>query len=187
MVMASLAMFGASRASAADVGNPATIDPGATGTLNVNKRVNPTGTPTPGNGLEQANVTGDPLGGIEFVVKQIPGIDLTIQAGWDALAAMTVDQARTATQNVAGSSQTTNAAGLASFTGLPLGGYLVQEKLTPRAAGERPHPLTRLRGDPAAHPSHGPQCVAVHGARLPEERQVVDHQDRRRRRGQGAR
>lgn len=142
MVMASLAMFGASRASAADVGNPATIDPGATGTLNVNKRVNPTGTPTPGNGLEQANVTGDPLGGIEFVVKQIPGIDLTTQAGWDALAAMTVDQARTATQNVAGSSQTTNAAGLASFTGLALGGYLVQEKLTPEqlASGLTPSP-----------------------------------------------
>lgn len=129
MVMASLALLGTGIASAAN-GNPATIDPAETGTLNIHKRLNPTGDLTEGNGLEQSNVTGTGLDGIEFQIKQIPGIDLTTQAGWNTLQGMTLEQAQTATSGVTAISQTTAGGGEASFADLPLGAYLVHENLT---------------------------------------------------------
>lgn len=118
-----LVIGGGSGAQAAPIVD---VNPDATATLNVHKFEQGDTLGDEANGLEQqVNMT--PMNGIEFTVKQVPDINLTTNAGWEAAAGLTLAQAQTATAAVTGTSQTTDGDGLARFAGLPLGLYLVTE------------------------------------------------------------
>ncbi|MGP7959338.1 SpaH/EbpB family LPXTG-anchored major pilin [Sanguibacter sp. A247] len=121
-------MGGASVAHAAP-----TIDPAATGTLYVHKRLNPTGTLSPADGLEDAAAPGTPLADIAFDVQRVTAVDLTETAGWEEARALAADPS-TLTAGDLGPvvTQVTVAPdGIATFAGLPVGAYLVTERLTP--------------------------------------------------------
>ena len=63
------------------------LDATRTGSITIHKMVkdNTNGT-TAGNGLEDANASGDPLDGVTFTVEKLTNVDLTTQAGWEKLA-----------------------------------------------------------------------------------------------------
>jgi len=121
-------------------------DPAQTGTIHITKLQTPvSGTAGDGTQLTPAP-SNTPIAGVTFKVKQVQSIDLTTQAGWTAAAALasTYNTAAPTTgaaaeQVITGASytlgdlgtQTTNAAGVATFGGLPLGLYLVEETGTP--------------------------------------------------------
>lgn len=119
---------GAGAAQAAPI-----IDPAATGTLHVHKRLNPTGTLTPGNGLENPAAPGTALGDIRFEVQRITTVDLTTTAGWSTARDL-ADEPSTIVAGDLGpavSQTTATGTGTATFPGLVVGAYLVSEKLTP--------------------------------------------------------
>ncbi|MEJ5997767.1 SpaA isopeptide-forming pilin-related protein [Corynebacterium sp. H130] len=71
-----------------------------------------------------ATRTDDKVAGTVFTLEKLAGIDLTTQAGWDAVKDMDVDKARAAEK--AGSwIATTGTDGKAHFADLPIGAYLV--------------------------------------------------------------
>lgn len=119
---------GASAAQAAPI-----IDPAATGTLHVHKRLNPTGTLTPGNGLENASAPGTALAGIEFDVQRITAVDLTTTAGWESARDLADDPSGLLPADLgpADTQTTAGTGGVATFPGLAVGAYLVTEKLSP--------------------------------------------------------
>lgn len=121
--------FGAASASASPVVNP---DPAAVGSITIHKHLQPTdgSAQVPNNGLPQTVET-PALAGVTFNVKAIPGLDLTTNAGWVAASQMSLAQAQAATAAVTGTSKTTLADGVAAFTGLPVGAYLVTETAYP--------------------------------------------------------
>ncbi len=123
--------------------NPATIDPARTGSLVINKRLNPTST-TPGNGLPATDVSGTPLAGVTFEARQIPGVDLTTQTGWSTLEAMDLQAAQSAVSGVTPASRvvTAEGTGQATMSGLALGAYVVHEVLSAEqlAQGITPSP-----------------------------------------------
>lgn len=102
-----------------------TIDETRTGSITVNKRLNPatTGTPT---GEADATVGGDPLAGVELQVQRVEA-DLTTNTGFQAATDLTP-----ATAVTTGTPQTltTGADGTATFSNLPVGVYLVTETST---------------------------------------------------------
>ncbi len=110
-----------------------TIDPGATGSLTIHKRVNPAGVLTPGNGLEDPAAPGGPLAGISFDLQSIGNVDLMTTAGWSAAGAFAKDPGTipAADLGTAVSGTTTEPDGTYTFGGLPVGAYLVTEQLTP--------------------------------------------------------
>ena len=115
-------------ASGASAASPALIDNTKTGSITVHKFEKP-GTPTglPANGTEQVvPASVKPLAGVTYSAKQLSGYDLTKAADWTALKALTVTTALTAPGS-APITRTTGANGIAAFTGLPLGVYLMQE------------------------------------------------------------
>ncbi|MBP5801136.1 SpaH/EbpB family LPXTG-anchored major pilin [Microbacterium maritypicum] len=94
------------------------------------------GTGQPGDGALTDTTGLTPLPGVTFQVQQVNTIDLSTNAGWAEASALSgVFDAADAENSItgagytlgAGSSQVTNAAGEAAFTGLPVGLYLVQE------------------------------------------------------------
>lgn len=109
------------------------LDATRTGSITIHKLVkdNTNGT-TAGNGLEDANASGDPLDGVTFTVEKLTNVDLTTQAGWEKLAGYNgnVDTAK-ADGTDAAITKTTAGGGLAKFDGLPLGAYIVTETATP--------------------------------------------------------
>ena len=123
---------GASMASAAqgtDGTPPGQAASGTTGTLTVHKYAGSVTDPAlPNNGTPQ---TPDRpvLAGIQFTVCQVDGIDLTTSAGWTAAQTVTPDTANCKTGTT--QSKTTGSDGIADFTGLPIGLYLVKETNTP--------------------------------------------------------
>lgn len=118
-----LVIGGGSAAQAAPIVD---LDPDATATLNIHKFEQGDVLGVEANGLEQT-VDMDPMGGITFTAKQVPGIDLTTNAGWEAAAALSLAEAQANTAAVTGTTATTDGDGLARFAGLPLGLYLVTE------------------------------------------------------------
>lgn len=97
------------------------IDPTRQGTLNIHKYEG-----DPGAEYVDAAPTGlTPLADVTFNVQPVVGVDLTTQGGWEELAGMTATNLGDNTLG-ATTAVTTNAAGLATFTG-PVGVYLVTE------------------------------------------------------------
>lgn len=118
------------------------IDAQANTTLNVHKYLGDT-TNLPANGQPVQNVPGTPLEGIAFDAYQVIGVNLTTNEGWDAardLSGVTVTAADIAAGSITGTSGTvytlgpvqtvmTDANGTASFVGLPIGLYLLNENI----------------------------------------------------------
>ena len=127
------------------------LDATRTGSITIHKLVKDAnnGT-TAGNGLEDANASGDPLGNVTFTAERLTNVDLTTQAGWEKLASYNgnVDTAK-ADGTDAAKEKTTGADGLAKFDGLPLGAYIVTETETPAGyVGSKPFIITV----PMTHP-----------------------------------
>ena len=109
------------------------LDTSKTGSITIHKLVkDATNGTTAGNGLEDPNASGDPLAGATFTVERLTNVDLTTQAGWEKLAGFggNVETAKADGAEKKGE-QTTGANGLATFSGLPLGAYVVTETVTP--------------------------------------------------------
>lgn len=117
------------------------VDPNATGSITVHKLEapdTPTGLPNNGTAVDTTGLT--PLPGVEFQVRQVTGIDLSTNSGWANASTLSgVFDAADPEGSItgagytlaAGSSLVTDAAGQASFTGLPVGLYLVEETSFP--------------------------------------------------------
>lgn len=110
------------------------IDTSATGSITVNMFAQPATTRSASDGrpIDTAGLT--PLPGVTFSAQRVTSIDLTTNAGWTAASGLTASAVianPTAYPLSAGSTQTTNAAGVATFSDLQLGVYLVQ----PTSAG----------------------------------------------------
>ena len=103
----------------------------ALGSLSIHKHAGTPTSQTLPNGQQQT-VNRPVLAGVTFEVCQIPGIDLTTNAGWDAANAATPTGpgAVTCGANPA-TSIVTGVDGLAFFNNLPLGLYLVTETAAP--------------------------------------------------------
>lgn len=126
---------------------PGNINPGATGSITVHKFTEPTVKGAAGNSLTTTpDSSARPLQGVEFSIQKIENMDLTTSAGWEKLTAVTAlinDPNNSKKANVAlqekGHSLSTAAGndntgpkqtmqnGSVSFTGLPVGAYLVTE------------------------------------------------------------
>lgn len=120
-IAATLAFGSAAPASAAQ-----NIDPAAVGSITVHKFAEPT-TPTGlGNDGTEVDTTGlTALEDVTFTVQQVD-LDLKDSAIWQGLEDYTVAEAQ---ENLIGDpkTETTVAGGIAKFTGLPVGLYLVTE------------------------------------------------------------
>ena len=128
------------------------LDATRTGSITIHKLVKDAnnGT-TAGNGLEDANASGDPLGNVTFTAERLTNVDLTTQAGWEKLASYNgnVDTAKADGVDAA-KEKTTGADGLAKFDGLTLGAYIVTETETPAGyVGSKPFIITV----PMTHPT----------------------------------
>ena len=106
---------------------PSNAAAGTTGTLNIHKHAGST-TNDPNNGTSQT-ISRPPLAGAKFTICKVDGVDLTTDAGWTAAASKTTTNSTCA----AGTTQdkTTDGTGLASFSDLPIGLYLVKETAAP--------------------------------------------------------
>ncbi|AZA12341.1 SpaH/EbpB family LPXTG-anchored major pilin [Corynebacterium gerontici] len=134
--VALIGMVGTSTALA----NPSSlIDVSRTGTLIVHKSAGDPltqyGDPTNPN----ADLSRDPIEGIDFQIQRITDIDLTKNEDWEKLAATDISDyfAEGSREGVLGGIQTatTGPDGAATFTDLPLGAYLVTEN--PASAGRK--------------------------------------------------
>ena len=109
-----------------------TIDFSTTGTLYVHKRLNPQGSLLPGDGLPAVNPPGEALADVDFVVQKIDKIDLRWTHDWDYVRTLAADPSRIEQSWLLSPvTQMTDAAGVAMFSNLEIGAYLVTEKLTP--------------------------------------------------------
>ena len=109
------------------------LDTSKTGSITIHKLVkDATNGTAAGNGLEDPNASGTPLDGATFTVEKLTNVDLTTQAGWEKLAGFNgnVDTAKADGVDAA-VTKTTAGGGLATFSGLPLGAYVVTETATP--------------------------------------------------------
>lgn len=130
LAVATLAIAGFAGAASALPG-PGQDGAPALGSLSIHKHAGTPTSQTPPNGQPQT-VNRPVLAGVTFEVCQIPGIDLTTNAGWDAAnaATLTGPGAVTCGANPA-TSIVTGVDGLAFFNNLPLGLYLVTETAAP--------------------------------------------------------
>ena len=126
--LASALMVAAPAAAAPTIPTPAPV-----GSITVHKLVNPTGALTPGNGLENPAAPGTALGGIEFQIQPIAGVDLRTTAGWTTAGAFAKDPSTIPAGDLGTAVSGTTAAGTGAFTfsNLQIGAYLVTEHLTP--------------------------------------------------------
>ena len=155
---AALALGGSVAAYAAPTIPPA----GATGSLNITKYTQPDAQQPAANGLPKTIPSGSkPIEGVEFTIRQVQGIDLSTNAGWEAAAAMTVADATAAAGSTAYTATTdedgrarfgvnTEDAGWNSVTNglggantLPIGLYLVQETGYTQALPDGPASITK--------------------------------------------
>ena len=128
------------------------LDATRTGSITIHKLVkNDSNGTTAGNGLEDANASGDPLDGAKFSVERLTNLDLTTQAGWEKLASYDGNVAAAKNDGVdAAVAKKTDADGLAKFDSLPLGAYIVTETETPAGyVGSKPFIITV----PMTHPT----------------------------------
>ena len=128
------------------------LDVNKTGSITIHKLVkDATNGTTEGNGLVDPNATGTPLDGAKFTVERLTNVDLTTQAGWEKLAGYNgnVDAAKADGVDAA-VEKTTAGGGLAVFSGLHLGAYVVTETQTPAGyVGSKPFIITV----PMTHPT----------------------------------
>ncbi|WJY67030.1 SpaH/EbpB family LPXTG-anchored major pilin [Corynebacterium auris] len=108
----------------------ANIDPSRTGSITINKRLNPTEL-REATGAVDPQASGAPLQGVTFTATRI-NRDITTAEGFAALAQMTP---ATAAENLSPlpadrRTGTTNAAGQVQFEDLSVGAYLVEESIT---------------------------------------------------------
>ncbi len=134
-----LAFGGASAAQAAPASFP---DAGATGSINIHKFEQPATAGDEASGLPRDTTGLTPIKDVTFTVTPITNLDLTTNAGWLAASKLTLDRSsgQITGKGTDGAAvklgtplapQVTNAAGDATFTGVPLGMYLVQETSAP--------------------------------------------------------
>ena len=128
------------------------LDTSKTGSITIHKYVkDATNGTAAGNGLEDTSDHGTPLDGAKFTVERLTNVDLTTQAGWEKLAGFNgnVDTAKADGVDAA-VAKTTAGGGLATFSGLPLGAYVVTETETPAGyVGAKPFIITV----PMTHPT----------------------------------
>ena len=135
-------LMGASNVAASAAPPPPLIPDGTTGSISVHKYSQPPRYKADNQGMQLPSSQLDgltPLAGAKFTVEQVTGIDLKTNAGWKKAQSLvdTFDPFNPGaiTQNGHGlvnkKEATTNASGLASFTSLPVGLYLVQESQAP--------------------------------------------------------
>ncbi|MFW8745359.1 SpaH/EbpB family LPXTG-anchored major pilin, partial [Mesorhizobium japonicum] len=120
------------------------VDPAATGSITVHKFVqpaSPTGLPANGTQVSTSGLT--PIAGVGFQVRQVQGIDLTTNQGWTNASSLSASfsaanpetSITTAGYSLgSGTTKTTDASGVAAFTGLSVGLYLVKETSAPSGA-----------------------------------------------------
>ncbi|WP_315580066.1 SpaH/EbpB family LPXTG-anchored major pilin [uncultured Actinomyces sp.] len=128
------------------------LDTSKTGSITIHKLVkDATNGTTEGTGLEDSTVTGTPLDGAKFTVERLTNVDLTTQAGWEKLVGFNGDVATAKADGVdAAIEKTTAGGGLATFSNLPLGAYVVTETETPAGyVGSKPFIITV----PMTHPT----------------------------------
>lgn len=131
-----LGMAGTAQATE-DVGN---IDTGRTGSITVHKYDGSYGEAGDGSAINDTSKLGDPLSGATFSVEQVTekngqAIDLTTPEGWDRISGLQASAVESGGfTTVDKGSKTTTDAGLASFSGLPVGLYLVKETGAPADA-----------------------------------------------------
>ena len=128
------------------------LDASKTGSITIHKYVKDANNGTmAGNGLEDTSDHGTPLDGAKFTVERLTNVDLTTQAGWEKLAGFNgnVDTAKADGVDAA-VEKTTAGGGLATFSGLKLGAYVVTETETPAGyVGAKPFIITV----PMTHPT----------------------------------
>ncbi|WP_136192935.1 SpaH/EbpB family LPXTG-anchored major pilin [Actinomyces procaprae] len=121
--------------AAAEATDPDTalIDASQTSTLTIHKlsQTETNGT-SAGNGLEDPSASGEPVPGVTFTVTKL-NFDLTTQKGWQDLAALNGSaSAAAAYKTTEVRTQETGSDGLATFSNLPVGAYLVSETKAPQ-------------------------------------------------------
>jgi fimbrial isopeptide formation D2 family protein len=126
-------------ASAVEIGP--NIDPDQTGSIVLHKLVqpeDPTGLPNDGSEIPAEDLAAlTPLAGVTFSLQQVGNIDLSTNAGWDAVDGLTAAEVLAAPGQyplTGVGSGATDAAGELAFDTLPLGLYLVTET----APGDNP-------------------------------------------------
>ena len=121
------------------------LDTNKTGSITIHKLVkDATNGTTEGTGLEDSTVTGTPLDGAKFTVERLINVDLSTQAGWEKLVGFDGDVATAKADGIdAAVEKTTSGGGLATFSNLPLGAYVVTETETPAGyVGSKPFIIT---------------------------------------------
>ena len=128
------------------------LDTNKTGSITIHKLVKGenNGT-TAGNGLADPTATGTPLANVKFTVEKLTNVDLTTQVGWEKLAGYNGDVTTAKAAGVdTAVTKTTGADGVATFSGLHLGAYVVTETETPAGyVGSKPFIITV----PMTHPT----------------------------------
>ena len=138
------------------------LDPDAGAMLVLHKLEQSDGEGVPATGLpDAASVAGmEPIPGVTFEVRKVPGVDLTSVAGWDRAQALQVDEA---TELVAGvpvaGSGVTGTTGVVELGGLDIGLYYVSETNTLAGVVESPPFLVTL---PMPHPTSDSWLYTVH-------------------------
>lgn len=138
-VAASLLVLGSGAAAQADPIIPPTF---TEGNLHIHKFEQPAAPGQPSDGLPKDTTGLTPIDDVTFTVQRINNVDLATNAGWVAAAGISYNPV---TNTVSGNgsdgqpavigpvadTQVTNASGDATFTGLPIGLYLVTETAAP--------------------------------------------------------
>lgn len=145
--IASLSVLGLAGTAQAD-SNVGNIDTGKTGSIIVHKYDGAYGTDG-GDGSVKTDTSnlGKPLDGAEFTVKQVTAkdgqtIDLKTPEGWDLISGLKASDVTGGGFSLGnGVSKTTANGGLATFGGLPLGLYLVEETKAPTNATSTTDPF----------------------------------------------
>ncbi|MGY3127248.1 fimbrial isopeptide formation D2 family protein/LPXTG-motif cell wall-anchored protein [Agrococcus sp. UYP33] len=106
------------------------IDPDQTGSITVHMFEQPATTGTPSDGRPLPSTSGlTPLAGVTFNAQRVTSIDLSSNTGWTTASGLTASEVigdSIAYPLAAGTPDTTDSAGVATFTGLEIGVYLVQ-------------------------------------------------------------
>jgi len=123
---------GTSARAYADPNPSPLVSPGQTGSINITKFQSPPTAGQAATGVQiQDTSSYTPIEGVVYEVTQVPGVDLTTNAGWVTAANTTVTAAVADVASLTGTTETTDADGVATFTGLPIGLYLVKETSVP--------------------------------------------------------
>ncbi|MEY9257460.1 fimbrial isopeptide formation D2 family protein/LPXTG-motif cell wall-anchored protein [Brevibacterium epidermidis] len=145
--IASLSVLGMTGTAQAD-SNVGNIDTGRSGSIIVHKYDGAYGTDG-GDGSVKTDTSnlGTPLDGAEFTVKQVTAkggqaIDLKTPEGWDLISGLKASEVKAGGFSLGnGVAKTTANGGLATFEGLPLGLYLVEETKAPTNATSTTDPF----------------------------------------------